>query len=201
MDCHWIDTEQANPDPIQVTIPHLVKGTSTIDPDYSQHGMNTPTKVDCNRKHQWQHNKELQNLISCQFITNQKQRTLYCPSLQYINWPQIGLQPANADKLIKKYVSIDDRLSHSTENKFRISTQSMSNLPIQCQLSSIWLSLDRQSIYAPSDNRNIASHANPSTFLANCEPSRKGQDWHKNINPHPIECQSSANPSYNPPLT
>ena len=56
MDCHWIDTEQANPDPIQVTIPHLVKGTSTIDPDYSQHGMNTPTKVDWNRKHQWQLN-------------------------------------------------------------------------------------------------------------------------------------------------
>ena len=30
LDWRWIDTEQANPDPIRVTIPHLVKGTSTI---------------------------------------------------------------------------------------------------------------------------------------------------------------------------
>ena len=59
LDWHWIDTEQANPEPIRVTIPHFVKGTSTIEDrlvsawdEYTDKG----TIADWNRKYQRQHN-------------------------------------------------------------------------------------------------------------------------------------------------
>ena len=57
----WIVTGHANTRSIQCTIPHLVKGTSTIETDYSQLGMNTSTSSN-NQSMQFQNVNPWSNL-------------------------------------------------------------------------------------------------------------------------------------------